>query len=74
MLYCTLENWFWKGRKLINKKRFHIMFEVERTGPYERWAWYKSRNSFVKSLAREFEKIYRRKVFIKVLYFEEIKH
>ena len=56
------------------KRHFHIIFEVEGPGPYERWAWYKSRASFIKSLAIEFEKQYRRKVFIKVLYFEEIKH
>ena len=56
------------------KKHFHIKFEVERTGPYERWAWYGNRASFLKSLAMEFEKIYHRKIFIKILFFEEIKH
>lgn len=59
------------------KRHFHIQFEVKGIGVFERWAWYKSRDSFVKALAIEFEKNYpfhRRNIFIKVLNFEEIKH
>lgn len=60
--------------KKTGKKHFHIKFEVERVGLFERWAWYASWASFVKSLAIEFEGVCRRRVFIKVLFFEEIPH
>jgi len=56
------------------KKHFRIIFEVEKTGPYERWAWYANEKTFIKALAMEFEAIYRRKVFIKVLLLEGIKY
>ncbi|MBI2450233.1 MAG: hypothetical protein HYV47_01710 [Candidatus Nealsonbacteria bacterium] len=60
--------------KKTGKHHFHIRFEIEKVGIFERWAWYKNRDSFVKSLAIEFEKRLRRKIFIKVLTFEEIPH
>ena len=57
------------------KRHFHIKFEVEHVGIFERWAWYVNRDSFVKSLAIEFEKKYPHlRIFINVLDFEEIKH
>lgn len=56
------------------KRHFHIRFQIEHVGVFERWAWYKSGASFVKSLALEFENKLQRKVFIQVLDFEEIPH
>lgn len=62
-------------KRKTEKRHFRMKFKIDGIGVFEWWRWYKNEASFIKAVARQFErKCPCRRIFVQVLEIEEIKH